>query len=224
METTKNPQILLQEMINQSEVRGKTLFLHSCCAPCSSYVLTYLRSTFKITVFYYNPNITADAEYRKRADEEMRFIDTLNADEEALSGRAFPISYVEGDYEPGKYLDAVKGYEDCPERGERCAICFRLRLAKTAAEAAERAADYFATTLTLSPLKDAGLINRIGEEEGKKYDVFYLPTDFKKKGGYLKSIELSGEYGLYRQDFCGCAFSKAERERKKDGKVIGSVE
>ena len=216
MEKNKNPQIKLEEMLSKAETKGKTLFLHSCCAPCSSYVLTYLRSTFKITVFYYNPNITADEEYRKRADEEKRFIDALNRDEEATSGRAYTITYVEGKYDPNLFLEAVKGYEQCPERGERCAICFRLRLSETAKEAAQRGADYYATTLTLSPLKDAVLLNRIGEEEGKKHHVEYLPTDFKKKGGYLKSIELSKEYGLYRQDFCGCMFSKAERARQKE--------
>ena len=216
MEPNKNPQIKLEEMLSKAGTKGKTLFLHSCCAPCSSYVLTYLRSTFKITVFYYNPNITADEEYRKRADEEKRFIDALNRDEEAASGRAYTITYVEGEHDPNLFLEAVKGYEQCPERGERCAICFRLRLSETAKEAAQRGADYYATTLTLSPLKDAELLNRIGEEEGKKHQVDYLPTDFKKKGGYLKSIELSKEYGLYRQDFCGCMFSKAERARQKE--------
>lgn len=216
MEQNKNPQIRLEEMLSKAGTKGKTLFLHSCCAPCSSYVLTYLRSTFKITVFYYNPNITADEEYRKRADEEKRFIDALNRDEEATSGRTYTITYVEGEHDPNLFLEAVKGYEQCPERGERCAICFRLRLSETAKEAAQRGADYYATTLTLSPLKDAVLLNRIGEEEGKKHQVEYLPTDFKKKGGYLKSIELSKEYGLYRQDFCGCMFSKAERARQKE--------
>lgn len=199
-------------------MEAKTLLLHSCCAPCSSYVLTYLRSTYRITVFYYNPNITEEAEYRKRAAEEKRFIEELNKDEKALSGEAFPIAYIDGEYHPDEFLNAVKGYEDCPERGERCAICFRLRLSETAKEAAKLGCDLFATTLTLSPLKDAKLLNEIGEEEGKRYGANYLPSDFKKKGGYLKSIELSKEYGLYRQDFCGCIFSKAERERQKEAK------
>jgi hypothetical protein len=180
--------------------------------------LTYLRSTYRITVFYYNPNITEEAEYRKRAAEEKRFIEELNKDEKALSGEAFPIAYIDGEYYPDEFLNAVKGYEDCPERGERCAICFRLRLSETAKEAAKLGCDLFATTLTLSPLKDAKLLNEIGEEEGKRYGANYLPSDFKKKGGYLKSIELSKEYGLYRQDFCGCMFSKAERERQKEAK------
>lgn len=208
----------MEEMIQKKETRGKTLLLHSCCAPCSSYVLTYLRKVFRITVLYYNPNITEEEEYRKRAAEEKRFIDVLNGDTEALSGEAFSIEYVDGDYTPGRFLDAVKGYEHCPERGQRCEICFRLRLSETAKEALKRKADYFATTLTLSPLKDAELLNRIGEEEGKRLGVTYLPSDFKKKGGYLKSIELSKEYGLYRQDFCGCMFSKAQRIREKEAK------
>ena len=208
----------MEEMIQKKETRGKTLLLHSCCAPCSSYVLTYLRKVFRITVLYYNPNITEEEEYRKRAAEEKRFIDVLNRDTEVLSGEAFAIEYVDGEYTPDRFLDAVKGYEHCPERGQRCEICFRLRLSETAKEALKRKADYFATTLTLSPLKDAGLLNRIGEEEGKRLGVTYLPSDFKKKGGYLKSIELSKEYGLYRQDFCGCMFSKAQRIREKEAK------
>ena len=208
----------MEKMIKDPQTKGKRLLLHSCCAPCSSYVLTYLRSTFRITVLYYNPNITSKNEYRKRAAEEKRFIDALNQDEETRSGRAFPITYVDGEYDPQTFLDAVKGYEDCPERGERCAICYRLRLSKTAEEAKRLGTDYYATTLTLSPMKDAELLNAIGQEEAVKYEVSYLSSDFKKKGGYLKSIELSKEYGLYRQDYCGCVFSKAERERDKRAK------
>ena len=204
----------LEALMEMPGTKGKRLLLHSCCAPCSSYVLTYLRSTFQITVLYYNPNITNAEEYRKRAAEEKRFIEALNADAE----NAYRIDYIDGDYFPEKYLEAVKGYEDCPERGERCAICFRMRLSESARVAKEGEFDFFATTLTLSPLKDAELLNRIGTEEGERFGVNYLPTDFKKKGGYLRSIELSKEYGLYRQDYCGCAFSKAERERAKKEK------
>ncbi|MBQ6639380.1 MAG: epoxyqueuosine reductase QueH [Lachnospiraceae bacterium] len=215
----------MDKLLEKPETKGKRLLLHSCCAPCSSYVLMYLRKVFRITVLYYNPNITEEAEYVKRAREEKRFIETLNA----LDDGVFPIDYKDGKYEPDLFLREVRGYEDCPERGERCGICFRLRLGETAAEAAKGGFDYFATTLTLSPLKDATLINRIGQEEGKKAGCTYLPSDFKKKGGYLKSIELSKEYGLYRQDYCGCAFSKAERERQKElrkeeennGKITG---
>jgi len=212
----------LETFMQMPENRGKRLLLHSCCAPCSSYVLTYIRSTFQITVLYYNPNITNREEYQKRASEEKRFIDTLNTEAEkagTLSETVYKIDYIDGDYFPEEFLEAVKGYEDCPERGERCAICFRMRLSEAARVAKEGGFDYFATTLTLSPLKDAELLNRIGTEEGERLGVSYLPTDFKKKGGYLKSIELSKEYGLYRQDYCGCAFSKVERERAKQEKV-----
>ena len=202
----------LEALMEMPGTKGKRLLLHSCCAPCSSYVLTYLRSTFQITVLYYNPNITNAEEYRKRAAEEKRFIEALNADAE----NAYRIDYIDGDYFPEKYLEAVKGYEDCPERGERCAICFRMRLSESARVAKEGEFDFFATTLTLSPLKDAELLNRIGTEEGERFGVNYLPTDFKKKGGYLRSIELSKQYNLYRQNYCGCAYSKNERYLPQD--------
>ena len=225
-----NAQLEMDKLLSDPAVLGKTLLLHACCAPCSSYVLTYLRSTFRITVLYFNPNITSEEEYWKRAGEEQRFIDALNAqvsadrvcDETSAAVSAvtaengpYRINYIDGRYEPGEFLDAVKGYEDCPERGERCTICFRMRLSETARLAAEGKYDYFATTLTLSPLKNTALLNQIGLEEGDRYNVTYLPSDFKKHGGYQQSIELSKEYDLYRQDFCGCAFSKAERERQK---------
>ena len=236
-----NAQFEMDRLLNDPNVKGKTLLLHACCAPCSSYVLTYLRSTFRITVLYFNPNITAEEEYRKRATEEKRFIDALNSqlsgkgngditnpgteDEEAENpAAAYRIEYVDGRYEPAEYMEAVKGYEDCPERGERCTICFRMRLGESAKYASENGFDFFATTLTLSPLKNTDLLNQIGLEEGKKYKVAYLPSDFKKKGGYQRSIELSKEYGLYRQDFCGCAFSKAERIRQKAGQNCRKVE
>lgn len=201
----------MDELLKSESEKGKTILLHACCAPCSSYVLTYLCSTYRITVFYYNPNITERPEYEKRAAEEKRFIDELNR----KGIPAYPISYMDGKYDPAEYLNAVKGYESCPERGARCEICFRLRLGESAKAAAEGNFDYFATTLTLSPLKDAKLLNRIGEEEGIRFGVKYLPSDFKKKGGYLKSIELSKEYGLYRQDFCGCVFSREERRARQ---------
>ena len=210
-----NPQVEMDELLALPSTKGKRLLLHSCCAPCSSYVLTYLRPFFQITVLYYNPNITSDSEYEKRAAEEKRFIDMLNRD----GTDTFPIEYIEGEYRPVDFLEAVKGYEDCPEQGERCGICFRMRLGETARQAAKGKYDFFATTLTLSPLKNAALLNQIGSEEGKKYGVRYLPSDFKKKDGNKKSIELSKEYGLYRQDYCGCVFSKAERERQKAERV-----
>lgn len=191
------------------------LLLHSCCAPCSSSCLLELRKEYDVTVFYYNPNITEQAEYELRAAEEKRLIDIYN--EEALHDPSLggQINYIDGLYDNDIFLSSVKGLEDAPERGPRCAVCFRLRLDRTAHVAKEGEFDLFATTLTLSPLKDADLINAIGKEVGDKIGVSYLESNFKKKDGYKKSIELSKKYGLYRQDFCGCIFSKQERERKK---------
>lgn len=188
----------------------KKLFLHSCCAPCSSYVLEYLSTCFQITVFYYNPNITAASEYAKRVEEQKRLIEILNAGKDR-----YPITVMEGDYRPELFLNMAKGLENCPEGGERCEGCFALRLEETAAQAVRQGADYFATTLTISPLKNADKLNEIGEEMAAKYKIKWLPSDFKKKDGYKRSVELSAEYGLYRQDYCGCAYSKAERERQK---------
>lgn len=186
--------------------KGKSLLLHSCCAPCSSHVLMLLKEYFTITVLYYNPNITQHEEYRKRVQEQIRFIEALNRD---MGGA--DISYLDGDYVPEKFMEAVKGYEQIPEGGARCKICFEMRLEETARLAKEGGFDYFATTLTVSPLKNASLLNEIGLEMGERFGVEYLISDFKKKDGYKHSIELSAQYGLYRQDYCGCAFSKAER-------------
>ncbi|MCM1112390.1 MAG: epoxyqueuosine reductase QueH [Muribaculum sp.] len=188
------------------------LFLHSCCAPCSSYCLEYLRTYFCITVFYFNPNISEEPEYRRRAAEQKRLIAAYNA-----QGAGYPIEIVEGDYEPRLFYETVKGYEACPEGGERCFRCYNMRLEETARRAAAGAYDYFATTLTISPLKNARKINEIGQALSAAYGVAWLPSDFKKKDGYKRSVELSAEYGLYRQDYCGCAFSKAERERARSG-------
>ncbi len=190
--------------------RGKRLFLHSCCAPCSSYVLEYLKPYFHITVFYYNPNISSREEYAKRVTEQKRLIEAYNRDKEG-----YPIAFVEGAYDPKLFFDAAKGMEDCKEGGERCFACYDLRLRETAKWAKEGACDFFATTLTISPLKNAEKLNEIGFALEKAYGVAWLPSDFKKKNGYKRSIELSAEYGLYRQDFCGCSFSKAQRELEK---------
>lgn len=187
------------------------LFLHSCCAPCSSYCLEYLCKYFAITVFYYNPNISAETEYRKRVEEQKRLIDCYNKEEKGYS-----IEVIEGDYEPARFFEMAKGYETCPEGGERCFRCFELRLRETAIRAKEKAYDYFATTLTISPLKNAQKINEIGIALAEEYGVKWLPSDFKKKNGYKRSIELSAEYDLYRQDYCGCAYSKAEREAQRN--------
>lgn len=205
-----NYQLELEKVIATEGKKNKRVFLHSCCAPCSSYVITYLRQYFAVTVFYYNPNITADTEYRKRVEEQKRLIETLNAE-----GEGYEISFIEGDYEPNSFLKLVKGYENCPEGGERCKLCFRQRMEATAVLAKEQCFDYFATTLTVSPLKNARVLNELGLALEQELDISYLVSDFKKKNGYKQSIELSKQYDLYRQDYCGCAFSKAERERQK---------
>lgn len=190
----------------QSEDPPKKLFLHSCCAPCSSYVLEYLSSYFSITVFYYNPNIYPDEEYEKRSEEQRQFIHRFPA--------KYPIQFVCGDFEKERFYEAVKGFEKIKEGGERCFRCYRLRLEETAKEAKRLGMDYFTTTLSISPLKNAEKLNEIGEELARKYGVYYLNSDFKKKNGYKRSVELSKEYGMYRQDYCGCVFSKAEREMR----------
>ncbi len=176
---------------------GKTLLLHSCCAPCSSACLERLKERFKITVFYYNPNIDEDEEYEKRKAEQIRFLkETGWAD------------FLDCDHDEEAFEKMASGLENEPERGKRCYACYKLRLSKTAETAKEKGFDFFATTLTLSPYKNAEWLNEIGEKEGGKYEVNYLFTDFKKGGGYYRSTELSKEYNLYRQDFCGCRFSK----------------
>lgn len=184
-----------------------TLLLHSCCAPCSSYVLEYLAEDFKIFDFFYNPNITNEEEYELRKEEMKRFI------------RQFPpakeVVFLDVPYDPEHYLEIVKGYEDCKEGGARCDICFALRLEESAKKAKELGCDYFTTTLTISPLKNADKINEIGRLIGQKHGVTYLPSDFKKKNGYKRSVELSSEYDLYRQQYCGCEFSKGEAYGKE---------
>jgi predicted adenine nucleotide alpha hydrolase (AANH) superfamily ATPase len=208
----------------QAENQYPRLLLHACCAPCSSYCLEYLREYFDVTVFFYNPNITEEAEYRKRVIEEKRLIAEYNSqidkmDFEGMNStqRARKIEILEGDYIPKDYFDAVRGMEDLPEGGERCRKCFELRLNETARIAAEKGFSFFTTTLTISPLKNADVLNEVGEEAAKEFEgLSFLPSDFKKKEGYKRSIELSHKFGLYRQDFCGCSFSKAQREREKD--------
>lgn len=190
------------------------LFLHSCCAPCSSYVLEYLSPYFSITVFYYNPNISASEEYRKRVEEQKRLIAAYNEE-----GKGYLIRVVEGDYEPETFYHEAKGFEECPEGGERCFRCFALRLGKTAELAALEGYDYFGTTLTISPLKNAAKLNEIGLAMAQMWGVAWLPSDFKKKNGYKRSIELSAQYELYRQDYCGCIFSKIERDKLRSQNV-----
>lgn len=208
---------ILERIVEEKEQTStvSTLFLHSCCAPCSSYVLKYLRDYFRITVFYYNPNISEQAEYRHRVEEQKRLITIYN--EQLLSGQpGYAIQVVEGDYEPEKFFAFAAALKDVPEGGERCFRCFDLRLQKTVGLAKQGGFDYFATTLTISPLKNAVKLNEIGEALGEEYGVSWLPSDFKKKNGYRQSVELSAEYGLYRQDYCGCIYSKLEREKERE--------
>ena len=195
------------DKLMQEELRGardKRLLLHSCCAPCSSHCLSELSPQIGVTVLYYNPNLDCAEEYEKRKREQIRFLrETGLAD------------FLDCDYAPEDYRLAVRGLEGEKEGGARCSVCFRLRLERTAREAKARGFDYFATTLTVSPLKNARLINEIGFAVAQEVGVKYLPSDFKKRGGYLHSVRLSEEYGLYRQDYCGCAFSKIERAKQK---------
>ena len=179
-----------------------TLLLHSCCAPCSSYTLEYLSRYFSITVFYFNPNISPKAEFDKRFAEQKRLIETLPSENK--------ISLICGDYKYDEFLNIARGYESVPEGGERCFRCYRMRLEKTAELAKQNGFDYFCTTLSISPLKNSQKINEIGFDVAEKYGVKWLPSDFKKREGYKRSIELSREYDLYRQNFCGCVFSKSQ--------------
>lgn len=179
-----------------------TLLLHSCCAPCSSYTLEYLSRYFSITVFYFNPNISPKAEFDKRFAEQKRLIEALPSENK--------ISLICGDYNYDEFLNIARGYESVPEGGERCFRCYRMRLEKTAELAKQKGFDYFCTTLSISPLKNSQKINKIGFDVAEKYGVKWLPSDFKKREGYKRSIELSREYDLYRQNFCGCVFSKSQ--------------
>lgn len=199
-----NYQKQLDKIIDEIQNNSKTptLLLHSCCAPCSSYVLEYLSQYFKITVFYYNPNISPKEEYIKRVEEQKRLISQLPVKN--------PVDFIEGDYEPQDFYDITKGLEQVPEGGERCFNCYRLRLEKTAKLAYDLNMDYFTTTLSISPYKNALKLNEIAEELSEIYSVKNLPSDFKKKEGYKRSIQLSKEYDLYRQDYCGCIFSKRD--------------
>lgn len=192
----------------QRQGRVPRLLLHSCCAPCSSYVLEYLSRYFEITVFYYNPNIYPPEEFGKRVEEQKRLIAQLPA--------AHPISFLDGPYEPERFYEMARGLEQVPEGGERCFKCYRLRLTETAEMARAGKYDYFTTTLSISPLKNAEKLNEIGGQLAKDYGVDYLYSDFKKRNGYKRSTELSREYGLYRQDYCGCVFSMRERRAQQE--------
>lgn len=195
-----NYQKLLDKQLSSLGKEVPTLLLHSCCAPCSSYCIEYLSQFFKITVYYYNPNIFPDEEYQYRAKEQQRLISEMPT--------KHPVKYISSDYDSHNFFETVKGLENEPEGGKRCQKCFELRLRKTAIKASELDFDYFTTTLTISPLKNAQLINEIGMHIADEFNVVWLPSDFKKNEGYKRSIQLSKDYNLYRQNYCGCVFSK----------------
>lgn len=199
----KYSSILEETLLNieKNNMRPR-LLLHSCCGPCSSYVIEYLTKYFDITIFYYNPNISPYDEYLKRKTEQIKLIEDID--------NINKLDIIDCDYENDIYEEKIKGLENEPERGSRCRVCFNLRLSKTAREAKKMDYDYFGTTLTVSPYKNAELINEIGLELEKKYDIKYLVSDFKKNNGYKRSIELSKKYNLYRQDYCGCKYSKRD--------------
>ena len=202
-----NYQKLMENEIahNRQEQKVPALLLHSCCAPCSSYCLETLSEDFAITVFYYNPNIYPETEYRERAREQERLICEMKTEN--------PIHFLEGTYDPSVFYAMARGHEKDLEGGERCFRCYELRLREGAAVAKQGGFDYFTTTLSISPLKNAQKLNEIGIRLGEEYGVPYLQSDFKKKNGYKRSTELSAQYGLYRQNYCGCVFSQ-EKENK----------
>ncbi len=187
------------------EQKVPSLLLHSCCAPCSSYVLEYLSNYFEITTFYYNPNIYPESEYTKRILEQQTLIAKMRTQH--------PITFMAGAYDKDRFYEMARGMEHLKEGGERCFRCYELRLREAAEVAKKCGFDYFATTLSISPLKNAVRLNEIGLRLSKEFGVAYLPSDFKKKNGYKRSIELSKKYGLYRQDYCGCEFSVALSRR-----------
>lgn len=213
MSVNCNYQLKLDKILSRIEAEkllsGKLpkLLLHACCAPCSSYVLEYLAEHFAITILYYNPNISEKSEYSKRVEELKRLLKEMPL--------VHPVEFLEGRYDPKEYFDAVKGLEDLGEKSRRCYACYELRLVYAVQTAREKGFDYFTTTLSISPHKNAEWINEIGEALGKQYDVRYLYADFKKRNGYKRSIELSEQYHLYRQDFCGCVYSKEEEAQRK---------
>ena len=201
MENKINYQLQLDEIIKSLDGRKPRLLLHACCAPCSSYCLEYLKDYFDITLFYYNPNISSKDEFDKRYGELKRLVKEMSLD----------IDIVCPQYDPQEFLEKVKGYESCPEGGDRCGICYALRLKKACDYAEEKGFEYYCSTLSISPHKNAQKLNSIGTALAGGKKVKHLPNDFKKKGGYLRSIELSKQYNLYRQDFCGCEYSRLSK-------------
>ncbi len=205
-----NYQKELDKLISRHEEKNEKpkLFIHSCCAPCSSYVLEYLSKHFLITIFYYNPNIYPEDEYERRRREQVTLIQMMN-----LSS---PVQFMEGNYQPKSFFDMAKGLEAEQEGGERCFLCYEMRLREAARLAGEYQFDYFTTTLSISPYKNAAKLNEIGNRLAEEFGIVFLPSDFKKNNGYQRSIQLSREYELYRQDYCGCIYSKLEREQQKE--------
>ena len=195
---------VMEDIISSFNGSKKKLLLHSCCAPCSSHVIETLTPYFDITILYYNPNIEPYEEYEKRKQEEIRFINEFP--------HTNKIDIMDCDYDNDKFHDICKGLEDLEEGGPRCIKCYYLRLEKTASEAKKSHYDYFCTTLTVSPYKNSQKLNDIGKVLEEKYGIKYLYSDFKKKEGYKRSIELSKQYNLYRQDYCGCMYSKRNKK------------
>lgn len=195
---------LLKEIINNIKEKNITpnLLLHSCCGPCSSYVIEYLNEYFNITILYYNPNISPYEEYLKRKEEQIKLINSIETKNK--------INIIDCDYDNDIYEEKIKGLEKEPEKGKRCTVCFDLRLDYTAKKAKTLNYNYFCTTLTVSPYKNSELINKIGKEKQEKYNINWLYSDFKKNNGYKRSIELSKKYNLYRQNYCGCVYSKRD--------------
>jgi len=205
---TMNYQKRLEEILKkiESSDRIPKLLLHACCAPCSSYVLEYLSNYFEITVYYYNPNIHPETEYSRRINELKNFIKEYKTKNK--------VYLVEENYDPKEYFNQIKGLEDLGERSKRCYNCYKFRMEKAVEYSKNNSFDYFTTTLSISPYKNSDWINEIGSMLENKYNIKYLYADFKKKNGYKRSLELSKEYGLYRQDYCGCVYSRQEREIK----------
>ena len=197
-----NYQLEMEKVLRTLDGTRPKLLLHACCAPCSSATLERLSAHFDLTILYYNPNIYPPEEYHRREAELERFVEQ--------AGYHYPV--VELPYDPQEFYSAVTGLENEPERGSRCTVCYRLRMRRAAQYASENGFDWFTTTLSISPHKDAKRINAIGQELEAEFGVKHLPSDFKKHNGYLRSLQLSEEYGLYRQDYCGCVFSRRERE------------
>ena len=205
---------MLGELLEKHRIQGAVpkVMLHSCCAPCSSYVIEYLSQYFYLTIFYYNPNISPKEEYEKRKKEQIRLINSMPT--------KYKVDIIDCDYDNDLYESSIKGLENEPERGRRCEVCFKLRLEKTAMIAKKKGYDYFGTTLTVSPYKNCSMINEIGLFISNKLDIKFLISDFKKRNGYKRSIELSHEYNLYRQNYCGCKYSKEFYEKYLRNKEV----